>query len=70
MNKLFSFMAGALCGALVGSVTALLLTPTSGQELKETAQTRWETALADARQAMEETQRDLEMQFEQAKSNA
>jgi len=70
MNKAFSFMAGALCGALIGSVTALLLTPTSGQELKENAQTRWEVALSDARQAMEETQRDLEIQFDQAKNNA
>lgn len=67
MNKMFSFMAGALCGALVGGISALLLTPASGEELKNNAQTRVQAAVADARTAMEETQRQLETQFEQAK---
>lgn len=68
MNKIFSFMAGALCGALVGGVTALLLTPASGEQLKHDAQARWQAAVDDARTAMEETQRQLETQFEQAKA--
>ncbi len=68
MNKMFTFMAGALCGALVGGVTALLLTPASGNELKTNAQVRWDAALADARQAMADTQQELEEQFEQAKT--
>lgn len=67
MNKVFSFMAGAICGALVGSVTALLLTPASGSELKDMAVTRWETAKEQANQAQTETQRQLEMQYEQMK---
>ena len=67
MNKMFSFMAGALCGALVGGVAALLLTPASGDDLKNNAQARWQAALDDAREAMQETQRQLEIQFEQAK---
>ena len=67
MNKMFSFMAGALCGALIGSVTALLLTPASGTQLKSNVQDRWDTALADAHQAKENKQHELELQFEQAK---
>lgn len=67
MNKMFSFMAGALCGALVGGISALLLTPASGAELKHNAQARLHAAMDDARTAMEETQRQLETEFEQAK---
>jgi gas vesicle protein len=67
MNKVFSFMAGALCGALVGSVAALLLTPASGEQLKADAQNRWDMAVTDARRAMEDKRRELEIQFEQAK---
>jgi gas vesicle protein len=67
MNKMFSFMAGAFCGALVGGISALLLTPASGEELKNNAQARVNAAVADARRAMAETQHQLEIQFEQAK---
>ena len=65
MNKAFSFMAGALCGALIGGVTALLLTPASGSELKESAIERWETAKQEAARAMEETRIRLEDEYRQ-----
>jgi len=65
MNKFFSFLAGAFCGAIVGATAALLLTPSSGQQLREDAISRWEEALAEARQAMEETRQELQAQFEQ-----
>ncbi len=65
MNKMFGFMAGAICGALVGSVTALLLTPTSGEQLKENVVHRWETAKAEAVTAKEETQLQLETEYRQ-----
>lgn len=65
MSKIFNFLAGALCGAIVGATAALLLTPSSGQQLREDAISRWEEALAEARQAMEETRRELQAQFEQ-----
>lgn len=63
MKKLFSFLAGGLCGALVGGVTALLLTPASGEELQAQAKARWEESLAAAQRAREERQRELEAQF-------
>jgi gas vesicle protein len=34
MRRFMNFLAGAMCGALVGAVTALLLAPTSGEELQ------------------------------------
>jgi gas vesicle protein len=67
MNRLFSFLAGMMCGALVGATTALLLAPASGESLRADAVARWEEALREARLAMEQTRRDLEAQFEQMK---
>jgi gas vesicle protein len=65
MNKLLSFMAGALTGALFGAAAALLLTPASGQQLRDDVVTRWEDALSEAKKAMEETRLDMQKQFEQ-----
>ena len=64
MNKILSFMAGTLCGAVVGATVALLLAPASGEELRGEMVNRWEDALNEARLAMEETRRDLQAQFE------
>ncbi|WP_374686535.1 YtxH domain-containing protein [Promineifilum sp.] len=66
MHKLMSFMAGAVCGALVGAVTALLLTPASGSELIESVEERWEQTRSEARQAMQERRRELEDQYRNA----
>ncbi len=70
MNKLFSFMAGAMCGALVGGVTALLLTPASGNDLREQAIERWETAKREAQQARSQTRQQLESEFERMKKGS
>jgi gas vesicle protein len=67
MNRIFSFLAGAMCGALVGATTALLLAPASGAALRADATARWEEALREARLAMEQTRRDMEAQFERMK---
>ncbi len=65
MNKFFSFLAGIICGAIVGAGAALLFAPESGQELRADMVARWEDALREARQAMEQTRSDLQTQFEQ-----
>ena len=70
MNKLFSFMAGAMCGALVGGVTALLLAPASGNDLREQAVERWETAKEEAQRARTQTRQQLESEFERMKSGS
>jgi len=36
------FIAGAMCGAIVGAVAALLLAPASGVELRQQARARFE----------------------------
>ena len=67
MRKLFSFLAGALCGALIGAVTVLLMTPASGEDLRADAKSRWDEAMQEAQKARDETRKRLEEQFEQMK---
>lgn len=69
MHKLMSFMTGAICGALVGAVAALLLTPTSGEELLQEAEERWQLTKSEARRAMEERRIELESQYRSAKQS-
>ena len=64
MRRIFSFMAGALCGAVVGGVATLLLTPASGEDLRAQAEARWQDAKNEAQLAMDERRRELEDQFE------
>ena len=68
MNKLFGFMAGAMCGAVVGATASLLFTPESGEDLRAPAVARWEAALTEARNEMQRTQLELETQFTQLKT--
>jgi len=63
MGKVMGFLAGAVCGTLVGAVTALLLTPASGTELIREAEERWELTLAEARHARDEKRRELEARY-------
>ncbi len=69
MNKFMGFMAGAVCGALVGGITALLFAPMSGQELVQSAEERWDLTMSEARRAMEERRRELETQYRIAKES-
>ena len=63
MKQTFSFLAGALCGALVGAVAALLLAPMSGQKLQTEARGQFEHVVADARTAAEAKRAQLEAQL-------
>ena len=63
MNKVFSFSAGAICGALLGGVLVLLFTPASGEDLIQQAQERWQAALKEGKQAMEARRQELEAEF-------
>ena len=66
MNKVFSFMAGAISGALVGSVTVILFTPASGEDLKQGVIDRWNLTLAEARNARDQKRIELEKQYRDA----
>ena len=63
MNKIMGFMAGALCGAVVGAVSALLLAPMPGRELQTRAREEWDTLLSDAQKAAADKRAELEKQL-------
>ena len=63
MNKLMGFLAGALCGAVVGGVAALLLAPMAGDELQERARHQFDDLVTEARGAAAEKRAQLEKQL-------
>jgi gas vesicle protein len=65
MRKMLAFVAGAMCGAIVGSVAALLLAPMSGGEMRQQARQRFEEIVAEGRKAAEERRAELERQLRQ-----
>jgi gas vesicle protein len=67
MNKLFGFLAGAMCGAIVGAVAALLLTPESGSQIRSEARQRFDELLAEGRKAAAKRRSELMDEFEAMK---
>ena len=63
MKKLMGFIVGAICGAAVGAVLALIFTPASGEKLRQDVKDKWNEVLEEARKAQEETKRELEEEF-------
>lgn len=63
MRQMLSFMAGAMCGAVVGAAAALLFTPLSGLELREQARQRYQLLMEEGRQAATERRAELEAQL-------
>ncbi|HLB48366.1 MAG TPA: YtxH domain-containing protein [Anaerolineales bacterium] len=68
MQRFFSFVAGAMCGAAFGAVTALLLAPMSGHELQTQSRARAEQIAAEVRKAYEDKQAELKAQLEALKA--
>ena len=67
MTKFFGFLAGLMCGAIVGAVAALLLTPESGSQLRSAAQQRFDELRAEGRKAAEQRRSELMGEFEAMK---
>ncbi len=65
MQKILAFMAGAMCGAIVGAVAVLLLTPASGTEMREQARKRMDAMVEEGRKAAAERRAELEQQLRQ-----
>ena len=64
MRRFMNFIAGAFCGALVGSVTALLLAPYSGTELRNQVRTRAEGLRNEIQDAYQARMTQLEAELE------
>lgn len=67
MSKVLAFLGGLLSGAIVGAVSALLLTPASGPDLKQQAQQRYNDMLEEGRKAGEARRAEVLAEFEAMK---
>jgi gas vesicle protein len=67
MRKLMAFLSGVLNGAIVGAVTALMLTPQSGKELRAQARQRYTDMLEEGRKAAEARRAEVMAEFEELK---
>ena len=63
MNRVISFLSGAVMGALVGSTLALLLTPASGDELRSKMQLQVQKIQQEVKNAAESRRAELEEQL-------
>jgi gas vesicle protein len=63
MKRVFSFLSGAVMGALVGSTLALLLTPASGDELRLKMQEQAQKIQQEVKNATESRRAELEEQL-------
>ena len=67
MSKLFGFLAGAMCGAIVGAVASLLLTPKSGGALRQQATGLFNDLMEEGRKAAAARRHELMDEFEAMK---
>jgi gas vesicle protein len=64
MSQVISFIRGAVIGGLIGAGVTLLLTPSSGDELREQMKERAERLQIEVRQAAETRRAEMEQQLE------
>ncbi|MBT3239878.1 MAG: hypothetical protein HON98_04735 [Chloroflexi bacterium] len=64
MKKMFSFITGALMGGLVGATAALLLAPSTGEELRGQMKERISTFQDEMGQAMNSRKVELEKKLD------
>jgi gas vesicle protein len=68
MNRVGNFILGAILGGLIGAVTALLLAPSSGQQLRSDMATRADHIRSEVAQAAAARRADLERQLAELRS--
>ena len=63
MNRVISFISGAIMGALVGATLAILLTPASGEEIRTRMQDQIQKIQEEIKTATESRRAELEEQL-------
>ena len=68
MQRFLSFLIGAAVGALVGATTAILLAPSSGEDLRIQIQEKATTMRDEVKRAATERRAELENQLANLRS--
>ena len=69
MQKVLSFISGAILGGLFGASVALLLTPASGEELREQMQERAQVLQEEVRLAAAQRRAEMEARLAALRSS-
>jgi gas vesicle protein len=64
MRRFMSFLAGSMCGALLGAVLAILLAPYSGEDLRQRARDRLMGLRDELHDAYEARREQLEAELD------
>ena len=64
MRGVLSFLSGVALGLVVGASLAILLAPTSGEDLRKQMQDRAERIQLEVKQAADTRRQELEQQLE------
>jgi gas vesicle protein len=70
MRRTISFFVGVVSGAMVGAAVAILLAPSSGQELQNRMRSRVQALIEEGRRAAAARRVELEAQLEAFKRGA
>ena len=68
MNRVFSFIAGAVLGGLVGATMALLLAPASGQDVRMQMRDRAQRVRDEIQSAATARRAELEAELERLRA--
>jgi gas vesicle protein len=68
MRKILSFLSGMIMGGLVGAVVAILMAPTSGNEMRLQLQQRTNRLREDIKAVAEQRRSELERELEVLRS--
>jgi gas vesicle protein len=63
LQRIKTFYAGLLCGAFTGAIVTLILTPSSGQKLREQSRQHLQSLMLDSSRAAEARREELREQL-------